>query len=91
MTQNDLPQGRGIVQNDSVDVTMRCYVERDRCTETSPENDDRPGPSFTLQRIERGERGAWYQPQSRRTRAPTKTRIVYGPDLNRAIIPRLRF
>src|SRR6266446_9054769 len=29
MTQNDLPQGRRIVKNDSVDPTMRCYVKSD--------------------------------------------------------------
>ena len=54
MTQNDLPQGWGIVKNDSVDLTMCCYVERGRCTEAGPENNNRTGSSFTLQRIECG-------------------------------------
>src|SRR5207248_8355477 len=91
MTQNDLPQRWGIVKNDSVHVTMCDEVERDRCTQARPENNDRTGASFTLQRIECDQRGARYAPQCRRTRAPAKTRIVYAPDLNRAIIPRFRF
>ena len=56
LPEDDLPQGRRIMQNQARDFSVRGNVKRSRCSEAGAENDYRMVAGYFLQFVKRGQR-----------------------------------